>query len=165
MMLLFFFLWPHPQHKFPLEVKSEQKLLAYTTATATQDLSCICDLHHSSQQHWILNPLCEARDQTHILMDTSQALNPLSHKGNSSSVPLSAGCRNFPGTHLAERQNLKATSSPTTTPPLPASNNPQRVGQAGLHCGTALRVSVHVISKFTRTKSFRSVPSNSLQKR
>ena len=32
----------------------------------------------------IFNPLSEARDQTHILMDTSQVLNPLSHNGNSS---------------------------------------------------------------------------------
>ena len=42
------------------------------TATATQDLSCICDLHHSSRQHRILNPLSEARDGTCILMDASQ---------------------------------------------------------------------------------------------
>ena len=27
--------------------------------------------HHSSQQCWILNPLSETMDQTHILMDTS----------------------------------------------------------------------------------------------
>ena len=47
-------------------------LLAYTTATATQDPSRICDLHHSSQQWWILNPLREAGDRTCILMDTSQ---------------------------------------------------------------------------------------------
>ena len=26
-------------------------------------------LHHSSQQHWILNPPTKARDHTHILMD------------------------------------------------------------------------------------------------
>ena len=31
----------------------------------------------------ILNPLSEAGDRTHILMDTSQIHNPLSHKGNS----------------------------------------------------------------------------------
>ena len=55
-----------------LGVKSELQLLAYTTVTATQDPSHICDLHHSSQQHWILNPLSKARDQTCILMDTSQ---------------------------------------------------------------------------------------------
>ena len=31
-----------------------------------------CDLHHSSQQHRILNPLSEARDQTYVLTDASQ---------------------------------------------------------------------------------------------
>ena len=56
---------------------------AYTTASATQDLSCLCGLHHSSWQRRIFNPLSEARDQTHILMYTSWILNPLSHKGNS----------------------------------------------------------------------------------
>ena len=43
-------------------VKSELQLLAYTTATATPDLSRVCDLHHSLQQCWILNLLSEARD-------------------------------------------------------------------------------------------------------
>ena len=33
----------------------------YTTATATQDQSLICDPHHSSRQRQILNPLSEAR--------------------------------------------------------------------------------------------------------
>ena len=42
------------------------------TATATRDLSHDCDLHHSSWQCQILNPLDEARDRTYILMDTSQ---------------------------------------------------------------------------------------------
>ena len=52
----FVFLGPHPQHReFPrLGVESVPQLLAYTTAT---DLNCICDLHHSSRQRWILNPL------------------------------------------------------------------------------------------------------------
>ena len=54
-----------------LGVKSELQLCAYTTATATQDLNCICDLHHSSRQCWIPDPLNKARDQTCILMDTS----------------------------------------------------------------------------------------------
>ena len=53
-------------------VKSERQLLAYTTAIATADLSLICNLHHSSGQRWIADPLSEARDQTRILMDTSQ---------------------------------------------------------------------------------------------
>ena len=55
-----------------LGVELELQLQAYTTATATWDPSHVCDLHHSSRQHWILNPLSEARDQTCILMDTSQ---------------------------------------------------------------------------------------------
>ena len=42
----------------------------------------------SSQQHRILNPLSETRDQTHILMDTSLVLNLLNHNGNSSNLAL-----------------------------------------------------------------------------
>ena len=48
-------------------VESELQLLAYTTSTATWNPSRICDLHHSSQQYQILNPLIEARDRTCIL--------------------------------------------------------------------------------------------------
>ena len=44
----------------------------YATATAPWYLSHVCDLHHSSRQHWILNPPREARDQTCVLMDTSE---------------------------------------------------------------------------------------------
>ena len=29
-------------------------------STATSDLSRVCNLHHSSWQHWILNPLSES---------------------------------------------------------------------------------------------------------
>ena len=57
--------------------KLELQLLTYATATETQVLNHICDLHHSLWQCRILNPLNEARDQTHILMDTSRCLNPL----------------------------------------------------------------------------------------
>ena len=46
------------------------------------DLSHLCDLHRSSQQRWILNPLSEARDRTYNLMDASWVLNPLSHMGS-----------------------------------------------------------------------------------
>ena len=63
-------------------VELELQLPAYATVTAMQDLSHVCNLHHSSRQHQILNPLSEARDRTRILMDTSSVLNPLSHKGN-----------------------------------------------------------------------------------
>ena len=58
----FFFLGPHPWHmEVPrLGVESGLQLPAYTTATATQNLSHAWDLHHSSQQCWNLNPLSEA---------------------------------------------------------------------------------------------------------
>ena len=55
-----------------LRVKWELQLPAYTTATATQDPSRIRDLHHSSRQHQILNPLSKARDRTCNLMVPSQ---------------------------------------------------------------------------------------------
>ena len=38
-------------------------------------------LYHSSRPHRIHNPLSEAKDQTHVLMDTSQVRQPLSHEG------------------------------------------------------------------------------------
>ena len=50
-----------------LRVESELRLPAYTTATP--DLSHICDLCCTLRQRQILNPLSEARDQTHIFMD------------------------------------------------------------------------------------------------
>ena len=82
---LFFFKGLHLQDmEVPrLGVKWELQLLAYTTATETWDPSHVCDLHHSSQQCQIPNPLKEARDQTCILTDTYKVLNPLSHGGNS----------------------------------------------------------------------------------
>ena len=43
-----------------------------TTATAMQGPSRVCDLHHSSWQRQILNPLREARDQTQNLMVPSR---------------------------------------------------------------------------------------------
>ena len=69
----FVFLGPHPLHmEVPrLQIESEIQLLAYTTAIAMQDPSHICELHHSSLQHRIPDPLSEARDQTCILMDAS----------------------------------------------------------------------------------------------
>ena len=72
----FFFFKLHLQYLevLRLGVESELQRLAYATAT-TPELSHIC------KQCWILNPLGEARDRTHILMDTSQVLNPLATMG------------------------------------------------------------------------------------
>ena len=60
----------HPQHmEVPrLGVESELHLPAYTTAIAMWNPSCVCNLHHSSRQHQILDPLSEARDGTCNLM-------------------------------------------------------------------------------------------------
>ena len=55
-----------------LGVESDLQLLDYTIATKMPDWSHVCNLHHSSRQHQILNPLIEARDLGCILMDTSQ---------------------------------------------------------------------------------------------
>ena len=69
----FCFLGPHLWHMevLRLGVELELQLLVYTTATATPDPSLVCDLHHSSRQCPILNPLSRATYQNHILMGTS----------------------------------------------------------------------------------------------
>ena len=73
--LFFFlvFLGLHPRHmEVPMPgVELEPQLPAYTIVTTMQDLRCTCDLHHSSWQFWIHNPLSKARDQTCVLMDDS----------------------------------------------------------------------------------------------
>ena len=56
--------------------ESELQLPAYTTATAKQDLSIVCNLQHSSWQHGILNPL------------QGQGLNPQPHGSWLDSFPL-----------------------------------------------------------------------------
>ena len=53
-------------------VKSELFLHPHPPPSATQGLSCICNLHQSSRQSQITNSLSEARDQTCILMDSGQ---------------------------------------------------------------------------------------------
>ena len=57
--------------------------VAYATAIATLGLSCLCDLHRSFQQCWILNPLRPGIEPTYSQRQC-QALNLLSRKGNSS---------------------------------------------------------------------------------
>ena len=84
-----FFLGPHLQHmEVPrLGIESELQLPAYTTATSVKDPSHVGHLYHSSPQYQIFSPLSEARDRTHILMDTGR-MSPLSHDGNSQNVCL-----------------------------------------------------------------------------
>ena len=67
----FFFFFraaPAPYGGSRLGVKLELQLPAYIAATAAQDPTRVCDLHHSSRQCQILNPLSEAGDGTRNLM-------------------------------------------------------------------------------------------------
>ena len=70
----FFFLGLHLQRmEVPrLGVELELQQQAYTTATATPDPRYVSNLHHSSRQSWIVNPLSKARDQTSNLMVPSR---------------------------------------------------------------------------------------------
>jgi len=73
-----------------LGVKSELQLPVYARATATQDPSHVFDLHHSSWQRQILNPLSRARDQPCILVDPSQVCYRKVTKGSPNSHFLKA---------------------------------------------------------------------------
>ena len=82
-LIYLFILGLHLQHikVSRLGLELELQLLACATATAMLYLSHVCDLHHSSQHHWILNPLSEARDWTHTLMDISWVCDPWAMMG------------------------------------------------------------------------------------
>ena len=90
-----------------LGVESGLQLPAYTTATARQDPSHVCDLHHSSSQCQILNPLSEARDRTQNLTVPSQDSPPLHHNGNSLIFIFGHSCSiwKFPGLELNLHHN------------------------------------------------------------
>ena len=81
--LFFFVLGLHAQHMEVPELRVELKLQlpAYSTATATRDLSRVCNLYHRSRQCQIPHPLSKARDRTHGYWLN---LFPLHHNGNSS---------------------------------------------------------------------------------
>ena len=95
---LFFLFFLFLFRAVPLSSQSRSRIAAaapaYSTGTATPDLSCLCDLPHSLWQCQILNPLIEARARTRIFMDTSQFLNLLSHNGNSQIISFSC-CMNI----------------------------------------------------------------------
>ena len=78
--IFFFFFYFLPflgLHRWHMEVirlgvESELQPPAYARAKATRDPSRVGNLHHSSQQCGILNPLSKGRDRTHNLMVPSQ---------------------------------------------------------------------------------------------
>ena len=91
----FFFLFmatPPAYGSFRARGQIRAAAASLTTGTATHILSCICNLHHSSQQCWILNSLSEARDRTCLLMDTSLVC----HHGATVETPGRGSC-NHPG--------------------------------------------------------------------
>lgn len=63
---------PAAYRRFQGRVELELHLLAYATATATQDPRHVYDRLRSSQPCQILNPPSRARDRTRIRMDASQ---------------------------------------------------------------------------------------------
>ena len=54
------------------QIGAKAASLRHSHSAALPDLSRIFYLHHNSRQGQILNPPSEARDQTHLLMDTSR---------------------------------------------------------------------------------------------
>ena len=66
----FCFLGLHMQYmEVPrLGVESQLQLPVYTTAIAMPDSSCVCDIHHSSLQCQVVNPLNENRDGKKIYL-------------------------------------------------------------------------------------------------
>ena len=55
-----------------MEVPRPRVKMACPSATEMPDLSHVCDLHPSSQQCQILNPLSKARVRIRVLMDASR---------------------------------------------------------------------------------------------
>ena len=102
----FFFLEPPLQHmEVPrLEVKLELQLLAYARAIATPDLSQIYTMPQLAAMPDPY-PLSKAKDQTRILMNTSQVLNPLSLTGT-------LGREFWGGSVLREKCHRKARVEP-----------------------------------------------------
>ena len=67
------FLRPHVGiQRFPDQRLNQSCSCQPTPQPQQHQIRRISDLHQSSWQHWILNPLREARDRAHIRMDTSQ---------------------------------------------------------------------------------------------
>ena len=72
LLLLFCFLGPHLQHmEFPRLVVVIEAAGASLSKTGSE---CVCGLYHSSLRHQIPDPLRKAKDQTCILMDSSQII-------------------------------------------------------------------------------------------
>ena len=96
-----------------LEVQLELQPLAYTTATWNP--SPVCDLLHSSQLFWILNPLSEAKNRTRILMQASQICFHWATTGTPSSFFGKAMCSTYVKPCLALSLWIGVNSVESTT--------------------------------------------------
>ena len=81
--LFFAFLGPNLRHmEVPrLGDELELQMPVYTTATETLDPSRICNLHHSSWQHWILEPTEGSQGLNSCPHGYQSGLFPLNHNG------------------------------------------------------------------------------------
>ena len=71
--LFFFFLGPHLWHMAVPRLRVESELAAGLHHSYSHTKSeHVCDLHQSSWEGWILNPLSQARDRTCLFMDISR---------------------------------------------------------------------------------------------
>ena len=69
----------------PQQLKIRATSVTYTTATeTTQGPSRVFNLHHSSRQRQILNPLNKARERTYNFMVPRGIRQPLRHDRNTS---------------------------------------------------------------------------------
>ena len=89
-----------------------------------RDPSHIFDLHRSPP----LNPLSEARDRIHILMDTSQVLIPRSHKGNSWRICSCGNVYNKTGHFNRFKVRMKFIHNVRAWCPLFSKFSPQEMG-------------------------------------
>ena len=64
-----------------LGVDLELQLPVYTIASATLELSCVCNVHHQLMAMPDPNPLNKARDRTPIFMNTSWIRSPCATMG------------------------------------------------------------------------------------
>ena len=108
-----------------LGVELELQLPVYATATAMPDPNRVCDLYHSSRQHWIPNPLSEAGDRTPMLMDTSWVLNALSHNENGLRVPMVAFSLPPPTPSIPDSFIQLPPDSPLRRPALISNQHPR----------------------------------------
>ena len=72
----FFFFLATPMAYGGSQTRGPNRAVTTGLHHSTLDLSYICDLHHSSLQHQMLNPLSEARDRTLVLIDAIQVPEP-----------------------------------------------------------------------------------------